>query len=245
MAGQVEVRDGVVAIRKAGTVVHVGGCESALGQSNGSAYVQSVSLVVIEDEEARRWREVGEAAADRSYRLGDLVGVSKVNVSAVPKLWGAQGQLPTLNAGAINRKREENVGFANAAVIKEISDLGVEVVSIDDPATERNGNAELALFIALAMEGEEAKIVVVHELEQRSRGSYQRRRLIELAVKPAKDPVEAWDSDRRASARTGGVLDHAGIDGASSGSESCSPGVVSLAHATAQHEPGSELDLIL
>ena len=51
------------------------------------------------------------------------------------------------------------------------------------------------LFIPLALQGNEAGVVAVRILQGRTGNAGQRRRLIEVAIKPAEDPFELGDKN--------------------------------------------------
>ena len=63
-----------------------------------------------------------------------------------------------------NRDRKEKIGFADVVVVEEIYDVGAEVVSVENPAMEGDGYAELMFFIALAVELDESEVVGVCKL---------------------------------------------------------------------------------
>ena len=69
-----------------------------------------------------------------------------------------------------------------------------------EPAAVRDGEAELAFFVALAVEGLEGGVVGLGELDEGAGGGEQRRRLVEAAVEGAGDPVEAGDLEGDAGA---------------------------------------------
>ena len=91
-------------------------------------------------------------------------------------------------------------------MVEKIIDAVFEGVGVDDPSTERNLDAELMLFIVLAMERRERGVVAVGEGEHRAGGGDQRRRLVEAAIGAAEDPGEFGDLDGHADAWGGGVL---------------------------------------
>lgn len=63
------------------------------------------------------------------------------------------------------------------------------------PATnrERVGDAELIFFVALAAQRSKRQILAVGQIEQRTSGGYERRRLIKVAVKGVNDPLDSRD----------------------------------------------------
>src|ERR1700678_2583675 len=80
--------------------------------------------------------------------------------------------------------------FADIVVIKKVHNVGAEVVGIEYPSMKRNGYAELMLFVPLAMQRNEAKVVGIGKFNQRAGRSDQRRSLIVMAVEGAEGPIE-------------------------------------------------------
>src|ERR1700679_1593412 len=82
----------------------------------------------------------------------------------------------------------------------------MEVIGIDDPAIQWNGDAGLPFLVALTAQRQEAQIAVLRVFKERTAQCGERRCLVILPPKAAQDPVEAWKPHRRADARAGGVL---------------------------------------
>jgi hypothetical protein len=55
-------------------------------------------------------------------------------------------------------EREENVGIAERVVIEKIVGAGAEVAHVKSPSSEGNGQAELALLVALPVQRQETLI---------------------------------------------------------------------------------------
>jgi len=89
---------------------------------------------------------------DNTSALGNLVGVSKVNLPAVRDSRRAQRQFPSANQGSGIGEREENVRSSNVVVVEKIGNISLEGIGVEHPSAIRNGNAELMFFIAFAME---------------------------------------------------------------------------------------------
>src|SRR5271165_4050899 len=107
---------------------------------------------MIEGTETGRKGEIGESAGDGAAALGDLVGVGEVQLRAVGDARRTESEFPAANQSLRDGEREENAGGADVVVVEEIPDVGFEVVGVEDPAAERNSDAELMFFIALAIE---------------------------------------------------------------------------------------------
>ena len=144
-------------VAEAGAVVDVGGGECAPRESDVAADVEGVALVVIERSERRRGGDVVEAAGDDGVALGDLVGVGQVQLDAVGDAGRAQGELPGADEGVGDGDGKEDVGGADVVVVEKIGDIGFEGVGVEDKSAERDGDAELMFFVALAMERDDGR----------------------------------------------------------------------------------------
>ena len=90
-------------IAETGAVVDVGGSKRPPRKSDVAAKVESISLVVIEREEVTRVRKICQATRDGQFAFRDLIGVRKVDLSAVSDTGRAQCQFPAADFGSINR----------------------------------------------------------------------------------------------------------------------------------------------
>ena len=115
-------------------------------------------------------------------------------------------------------------------MVEEIFGASEKIASVERPAVEWNGNAKLVLLIALTVERNEAQILIVGGLEERAGNGQQRRRLVEMAVKGAENPVQLGNPQGSAGARVGGILDH-------------TAGKMRLANAGMHGEPGCRFEL--
>ena len=82
------------------------------------------------------------------------------------ELGRADRRLISHNAGALDGEREENTGIANRIVVKEIVGACPEIIEIECPATHRNRQAHLMLFISLTVQRQEAKPLAGREIEK-------------------------------------------------------------------------------
>src|SRR5882762_5300456 len=131
----------------------------------------------------------------------------------------AERKLPSADAGPLDGDGKKQVGV-------------VEIAGVQRPAMKRNGDAKLVLFIAFTVERNEAQVLIVGGLQERTGNGQQRRRLVEMAIKGAKDPVQFGNPQRSADARTGGILNDAA-------------GKMRLAKAGIYREPRCRLELLL
>jgi hypothetical protein len=179
-----------LSVVEAGTIVDVRRGIGAPGKANVSAHVQRVPLVMVERAESGREREIGETSCDGPAPLGDLVGVGEVNLDAVREAGRAQGEFPSANQGLGNGNGEKDVRRSDIVVVKKIGDVGLEVIGVEDPPAERDGNAELMFFVAFTGERQEAAAGRLALRDQRTGDGFDRRCLIVV-------PVEGTEVQRR------------------------------------------------
>ena len=86
-----------------------------------------------------------------------------MNLAAIPDARRTKRDFPRVNQRAINRDGKKKIGFADIVVVEEIIRAGLKCVGIQRPAAEGNRDAELVLFVALAVQRHERKIRVVGE----------------------------------------------------------------------------------
>jgi len=93
-------------------------------------------------------------------------------------------------------------------VVEKIGNVSLEIVDVEDPSAVGNGDAELMFFIALTPEGQKLAGVggLVTERFQLAGNGFDGRRLIVVTVESAEGPMNFWNGDRGAEARTDGGL---------------------------------------
>src|SRR6202035_5762013 len=104
------------------------------------------------------------------------------------------------------------IRVADVVVVKEVLRQRMKVIDINGPTLNGNGQAELVLLVAFAMQRNEAQIIAVRELEQRTAYGDERRCLVILAPEAAKKPIDPGKPQGRSKTRTGGILHHAAIE---------------------------------
>ena len=215
-------------VREARGVVHVRGSIGAPWKAVLSAEVQRVALVVVEELKAIAKREIGEAAVDVAESKGELIRVGQVELAAIADARRAQGELPPVNARALNRDGKENVGVIQIVVIEEVAGARQEIVGVKGPASKRDSDPKLVLFVPFTVKRDEIKGLSSDELQEGTGCGDKWRRLIEMAVEAAKDPLQFRDSDGSTDARAGRIFNH-------------STGKVGLANTRIQGKPGCRL----
>src|SRR5690242_10168923 len=150
-----------VAVGKARGIVNVGRRVRMKRQFVPCAEVQSVALVVIEQSEAVAEREIRQAAVDVAEGESELIGVREINLCAIADARRPQGKFPPVNARALNRDREKQVGIVEIIMVEEIFGTSQEIAGVERPSVERNGDAKLVFFIALTVERDEPQILIV------------------------------------------------------------------------------------
>src|SRR4249919_546775 len=91
-------------------------------------------------------------------------------------------------------------------MIEEVVRGGAELVKLKHPAPHRNGQAEIALLVALATQRQ--KSLVGRYAQHVWRNSIERWRLVVAAISGAQDPVQARDLDGDAQPRAARSLRH-------------------------------------
>src|SRR5579883_344006 len=231
MGLQVGARLRGVPVGEARAVVHVGGGVASPGKVHLSSNVECIALVVVEEAVTVAEGKVREAAVDVAKAQGELVGVGEINLCTLVNARRAKGQLPGIDARALNGDREKEIGVVEIVVIEKILGAGEKRVRVNGPAPERNRHAILVLFIALAVERNKAEVLVTRGGEQRAGNGEERGGLIKVSVEGAKNPVELGHADGATNARAGGVLDDAA-------------GKVGLANAGVYGDPLAEFRLV-
>lgn len=196
-----------VAIDEARAVVDVDSRPDAFREIDVEAGAYGVALIVIEEEiliDGRR--EVGEAASDSAEAFGVLVREGEVELGAIKNARGGRGGFPALDAGAVDGEREEDVGVAENVVIEEILRGGAKVGDVEGPALEWDGQTELTLLVAFAVEGEKATRRGRALIEDWTRDGEEGWGLIVVSPESASDPVEFRNLERSTEARVGRIL---------------------------------------
>src|SRR5882724_2296644 len=182
---------GAVSIEESRAVAQIPRRKRAPRQSGVKADAERISLVVVEEKKSLvRRSEIGEATRDRPGAFHELMGIGQINLEAIRDARRARGQFPTVNAGTIDRQRKENVGIAEHVMIEEIPNVRLEIGNIKLPAADRNGQAEFALFVSFAAQGQEVKPLIDGLLQERAGNREKRRSLIVAAVEGAENPIE-------------------------------------------------------
>src|SRR5580704_15707207 len=105
----IRVRRGI-AVREPRSIIDISRNERLPWQRILPADMQRVSLVVIEQPKAITEREVRQTSVDVSKAQCKLVGIGQVELSPVVGTRRPQCQLPAIDARALNRNREKDVG---------------------------------------------------------------------------------------------------------------------------------------
>ena len=100
-----------------------------------------------------------------------------------------------------DRQRKEQARVSQRIVIEVVAALGVEMIGVQRPAAQGNGEPYLVLFVALAMKRRETEALAEGEVEQRAGHRGKWRRLVVASVETAQDPVQDRQSQRGPEAR--------------------------------------------
>ena len=74
-----------------------------------------------------------------------------MKLAAVPEVRRAQREFPALNHGVGPGNGPEDEGFADVVVIEPVVGAGFEVIGIESPTVDGDGDTELPFDIALAV----------------------------------------------------------------------------------------------
>src|SRR6202167_2077876 len=149
-----------IPVRKSRRVINVGRNKRSPRQRPLSADVQGVSLVVVEQSESVAKREIRQAAVDVPESQRELIRVRQINLPVIVNSRRTQRQFPSVDARALNRDREKHVGIIQVVVVDEILCARQKVIRVDRPPKQWNRDAKLMLLIALAMQRNEAQILL-------------------------------------------------------------------------------------
>src|ERR1035437_10997628 len=87
-------------------------------------------------------------------------------------------QFPSANKGLVDGERKEKIGFSKGVVVEEVMRAGAEGVGVERPSAKRDGDAELMLFVALAMERNESATTCRAQIRSEEHTSEFQSRLI-------------------------------------------------------------------
>src|SRR5580700_9317142 len=118
----------------------------------------------------------------------------------------AQREFPTLNQGAVPGDGPENIRFTDVVVIEPIARPGFIIVGAERPAAVRDGDPELPVDIAFAVQRSESEALTGGQILQRAGGGLKWRSLKEVDVDAAKHSIQPRDSLSNADARIGCVI---------------------------------------
>ena len=112
-------------------------------------------LIVVQQEELIGRSEEGETARSFSPSLSTLAGVRQVHLATPQEHRRLQSDLPTVHTSALQRQWKKDIRVAQGIVIEKVSALGMEVIGVKRPTSERNSDSELVLLIAFAVQRQE------------------------------------------------------------------------------------------
>ena len=74
-----------------------------------------------------------------------------MRLAQAPESRGSNGEFPAADQGPVDRDREEDVRVPDGIVVKEIGRAGAELIDVERPASKRDRDSELALYVALSV----------------------------------------------------------------------------------------------
>src|SRR5215470_3261306 len=96
------------------------GGKAAAWKVNIRAEVQSVPLIVVQQEGVRRRRKVGQPAGNRALPLGMLMRIGYMALKPLPQTRRFQGHLDSANMRPVDRQRKEDVRVPDRIVIEKV-----------------------------------------------------------------------------------------------------------------------------
>src|SRR5215472_752272 len=85
-------------------------CRNMPRQRELAAEVKRVALIVVEKTAAAAKGEICEATVDAAAAESQLIGIGQIKLAAVANARRAQGELPAVDASALDSDRDENFG---------------------------------------------------------------------------------------------------------------------------------------
>src|SRR3984957_10679383 len=196
-----------ISVRKSRRIVDIRREKRSPRQCPLPAHVQRVALVVVKQSKPVAQRKIRQPAVDIPESERELIRVRQINLPAIVNSRGTQRQLPTVDARALNRDWKKHFGVVQVVVVEEILRARQKVIRVDRPPEQWNRDAKLMLLIALAMQRNEAQILLRDEIDQRAAHRTEWRRLVKMPVESAEHPIQLGYPDGRTDARVGRVLD--------------------------------------
>src|SRR5581483_1315394 len=152
--GVVRQVGGALAIQKSGTVVDVERCPCLPGQIKDYSGSERVTLIVIEEEIALfGGSEVRQSTGHTARPFGELMRVCEMPVRAAGQPGRIGSNLPATDSGPRNGQRKEDIGVSQSIVIEKVLRARTEIVDVEGPAGDRNGQPEFTLLVAFTTEG--------------------------------------------------------------------------------------------
>ena len=209
---------------KPGAVSDVGGKRCSPRQVRIEADVQRVSLIVVQ----RRPSDLGvrsgnrQTSGDRAHEFRHLIRVRQMHLASAPQARRPQRQLPAADQRVLRRQREIDVRGKDLAVRGRSSHFRdpkscssacgtyrcPRVHPLYGMVTPNCRSVSRSPCSGINCCGFGVAHRRVHKCLQRpwSADGDQRRRLIELPVEAAKDPIQARNLDRDARPRAGRIF---------------------------------------
>src|SRR6266481_3929848 len=128
-----------------------------------------------------------------------------MRASDTPQARRAQRKLPATDERSVNSDRKKCVGVSDGVMVKKVFYVSAKFVRIKRPSAEWDSHPELVFFIALAVKRNETQVLAGNESQQWA-GNRKQRRLVEVAIETAENPIQARNLHRYSDARTGGIL---------------------------------------
>src|SRR4051794_30434899 len=100
-------------VRKSRPIIHICRHIAARWKIQCAPEMQCVPLIVVEQKEASRWREISQSTVHGAEPFGDLIRVRQVDLSPISYPRRPDCEFPPYNPRAIYGQREENVRISD------------------------------------------------------------------------------------------------------------------------------------
>src|SRR5262249_11220339 len=122
-------------------------------------------IVIQKEERSGRRLKRGESAVYTPTAFDELVRVRdmRLHVSLARR---TECRFPAVDAPLVDGQGNEDVRVADHVMIEEIPGVRLKLIGIDSPATDRNRDPDLVLFVAFAFQRQKPEPLVRREVEQ-------------------------------------------------------------------------------
>lgn len=177
-----------VTVQKSRTIRDIGCGPASPGEIDVEAGAERVSLVEVQEviTAGLRGLKIGQAARDASLSFDVLVRIGEMHSRPAQEPRRPHTCFPAANACPLQGDGEEDAGVSQDVVVEVIAGTRPEVVDLDRPGSNGDGEPELVLFVAFSSQGQEVEPLRQREFEQRP------AERLNSAMETGKTSLSAW-----------------------------------------------------